>query len=77
MCALQDLFQQHADVDALCAALDAPRPTELGPRAFQHRINKLCLAQPQTIVLPEATDQRVLKACHVWQLALGSWLCSC
>ena len=73
MHAVQDLFQAHVDVDALCAAINAPRPTELTPKGFQHRISRLCLAQPQTIVLPEATDQRVLKAGTL----LPALLCVC
>ena len=58
---MQELFQAHVDIEALCGALDVPKSTELHPKGFQHRINRLCLAQPQTIVLPEAEDLRIIK----------------
>ena len=60
--AAQELFQAHVDLDALCGALDLPRSAELHPKGFQQRTNRLCLAQPQSIVLPEGGDPRIIKA---------------
>ena len=68
---MQELFQAHVDIEALCGALDVPKSTELHPKGFQHRINRLCLAQPQTIILPEAEDLRIIKVLHLIQSTVG------
>ena len=60
---LQAMFQRHIDAEALLQLLDAPRATLLGPKAFLHRMHRLCLDQPQHIVLPEGLDRRIVQVC--------------
>ncbi len=56
------LFSHHVDEAALLAAIDLPRTEIRTPTMFEHQIMQLARADKQRIVLPEATDDRILTA---------------
>ncbi|CAK0787083.1 hypothetical protein CVIRNUC_010299 [Coccomyxa viridis] len=58
----KEMFQDHVDGGQLISALEAEREFVMTPKMFMHTINRICLRQPQRIVLPEAMDPRVLAA---------------
>ncbi|KAI8473674.1 MAG: phosphate acetyltransferase [Monoraphidium minutum] len=61
----QMLFDAHVDANALVTNLEASELLEAGrvtPKMFSYQIRTTCAKDPQTIVLPEATDSRVLLA---------------
>ena len=59
------LFSQNVDEAALLAAIDLPRTEIRTPTMFEHQIMQMARANKQRIVLPEATDDRVLTAASV------------
>ncbi|KIY92129.1 phosphate acetyltransferase, partial [Monoraphidium neglectum] len=59
------LFDSHVDANTLVQNLEASELLDAGrvtPKMFSYQIKSMCLRNPQTIVLPEATDSRVLLA---------------
>ena len=59
------LFANHVDSEALLAAIDLPRSEIRTPTMFEHQLMQLARQDRKRIVLPEATDDRVLKAAAV------------
>jgi phosphate acetyltransferase len=57
-----DLFNRYIDANVIASQLALPKQAKLTPKNFIHRIHELCKAEKQHIVLPEATDRRVLAA---------------
>ncbi len=56
------LFEDHVDGDALLAALDVPRPSVVTPLMFEYTLLDRARSDGKHIVLPEGTDDRVLRA---------------
>lgn len=57
------MFDKYVDANQLVAQLEKPTGvTRMTPKMFIHNIKAICLKDPQTIVLPEATDKRILAA---------------
>ncbi|AQP45855.1 phosphate acetyltransferase [Tessaracoccus flavus] len=59
------LFSANVDEAALLAAIDLPRTEIRTPTMFEHQIMQQARANKQRIVLPEATDDRILQAAEV------------
>ncbi|AQP48672.1 phosphate acetyltransferase [Tessaracoccus aquimaris] len=59
------LFSQYVDEDALLNAIDLPRTENRTPTMFEYQIMQQARANRQRIVLPEATDDRILEAAAV------------
>ncbi len=59
------LFSQYVDEDALLTAIDLPRTEIRTPTMFEYQIMQQARANRQRIVLPEATDDRILEAASV------------
>ena len=59
------LFSQFVDEDALLTAIDLPRTEIRTPTMFEYQIMQQARANRQRIVLPEATDDRILEAASV------------
>ncbi|TRY18125.1 phosphate acetyltransferase [Tessaracoccus rhinocerotis] len=59
------LFANHVDSEALLAAIDLPRSEIRTPTMFEHQLMQLARQDRKRIVLPEASDDRVLKAAAV------------
>lgn len=57
-----DLFSRYIDANVIASQLALPKQARLTPKNFIHRIYEICNANQQHIVLPEATDRRVLAA---------------
>lgn len=57
-----DLFTRYIDANVIASQLALPKQARLTPKNFIHRIHEICKANQQHIVLPEATDRRVLAA---------------
>lgn len=59
------VFDAHVDANTLVHNLEASellQANRLTPKMFTYQIKSMCIKDPQTIVLPEATDSRVLLA---------------
>ncbi|AQP50604.1 phosphate acetyltransferase [Tessaracoccus flavescens] len=59
------LFSQYVDEDALLTAIDLPRTEIRTATMFEYQIMQQARANRQRIVLPEATDDRILEAASV------------
>ena len=56
------LFEQNVDAAALAARLDLPRPQVVTPLMFEYQLIERARADRRHIVLPEGTDDRILRA---------------
>ncbi|KQY48199.1 phosphate acetyltransferase [Cellulomonas sp. Root137] len=56
------LFEQHVDGAALLAALDVERPEVVTPLMFEFALLDRARADKQHVVLPEGSDDRILRA---------------
>ena len=56
------VFEKHVDGDRLLQLLDVPRSTVVTPLAFEAMLIERARAERRRIVLPEGTDDRVLRA---------------
>lgn len=56
------LFEQHIDTDALFSRLDVARPETVTPLMFEYELLDRARADRKHIVLPEGTDDRILRA---------------
>ncbi len=63
--AARNLFASYVDSEALLAAIDLPRTGIRTPTMFEHQLMGLARAHRRRIVLPEATDDRVLTAADI------------
>ena len=59
------LFSAHVDEAALLKAIDLPRSETRTPTMFEYQIMQQARANRKRIVLPEATDDRILRAADV------------
>jgi phosphate acetyltransferase len=59
------LFEQYVDGAALLDRLDVSRPSAVTPLMFQHDLLDRAREQPKRIVLPEAGDERILRAAEI------------
>ncbi|HJE52657.1 MAG TPA: phosphate acetyltransferase [Tessaracoccus flavescens] len=59
------LFSAHVDEGALLEAIDFPRHEIRTPTMFEYQIQQMARSNKQRIVLPEATDDRVLEAASI------------
>ena len=56
------LFARNIDADKLRAKIAVPVPETLTPKLFLHQIIRMAAANHKRIVLPEATEERILRA---------------
>ncbi|MES2095063.1 MAG: phosphate acetyltransferase [Actinomycetota bacterium] len=56
------LFEQHVDADVLLRLLDVSRSEVVTPLMFEYDLLDRARSNPQHIVLPEGTDDRILHA---------------
>lgn len=56
------LFEKYVDGSGLLAALDVPRPAVVTPLMFEYQLLDRARADRKHIVLPEGSDDRILRA---------------
>ena len=56
------LFEQYVDADVLLRLLDVSRPDVVTPLMFEYDLLDRARANPRHIVLPEGSDDRILRA---------------
>ena len=61
----RDLFDRHVDEEALLLAIDLPRSEIRTPTMFEHQLMQMARRNLKRIVLPEAGDDRILRAADV------------
>ncbi|MDO5066031.1 MAG: phosphate acetyltransferase [Propionibacteriaceae bacterium] len=61
----RDLFDRHVDEEALLQAIDLPRSEIRTPTMFEHQLMQMARRDLKRIVLPEAGDDRILRAADV------------
>ncbi len=59
------LFETHVDGDDLLDRIDVTRSIAVTPLMFEYTLLDRARAQPRHIVLPEGTDERVLRAADI------------
>ncbi len=59
------VFERHVDTDSLAAQLQAPVVPRITPMLFEHSLIQRARQQRVKIVLPEATEPRILQAVDV------------
>ena len=59
------LFAANVDEQALLTAIDLPRTEIRTPTMFEHQAMQMARSNRQRIVLPEATDDRILQAAEI------------
>ena len=59
------LFETHVDGEALLEKIDVARSDVVTPLMFEYTLLDRARAQPRHIVLPEGTDERVLRAADI------------
>ena len=59
------LFSENVDSDRLLAALEVHRSSVVTPLMFEHQLMELARSNRQTIVMPEATDDRILQSAAI------------
>jgi phosphate acetyltransferase len=59
------LFEEHVDTKALEARLSTVQVRGITPRMFRYNLVQKAKANKQHIVLPESTDERILKATEI------------
>ena len=62
-----DVFDQYVDVDALATSIEVTRSASTSPLMFTYELIKRAKVAPQRIVLPEGTEERVLRAAEILQ----------
>ncbi len=60
-----DLAQEHLDLDEVTGRLSVARVERVTPRMFERRLVERASADRKRIVLPEGTDDRILKATRI------------
>ncbi|RRD05387.1 phosphate acetyltransferase [Arachnia propionica] len=61
----RDLFDRHVDEEALLKAIDLPRSEIRTPTMFEHQLMQMARRNLKRIVLPESTDDRILRAADI------------
>ena len=59
------IFGSHVDVEALERRIDVSRSARVTPMMFEYELLERAAADPQHIVLPEGTDERILRAAEI------------
>jgi phosphate acetyltransferase len=59
------LFEDYVDSSKLQACLTVERSTRMSPLMFEYDLIERAKRNPQRIVLPEGTDERILKAAEI------------
>ena len=59
------LFSENVDSERLLATLQVHRSSVVTPLMFEHQLMELARSNRQTIVLPEATDDRILESAAI------------
>ncbi len=59
------VFESHVDLDALVRRIEVTRSTVVTPLMFEYQLISRAKANPQHIVLPEGTEDRVLLASEI------------
>ena len=59
------VFEQHVDADDLRERLIASRPTIVTPKMFEFGLIEQAKRHPQRIVLPEGSEERILRAADI------------
>jgi phosphate acetyltransferase len=59
------LFETHIDTDTIIRQADISIPTSITPIMFEHGLFKQAKSQRMHIVLPEASDERILRAADI------------
>ena len=62
------LFEAHVDGDDLLRRLAMPSPRRVTPLMFEYELIQRAKADPRHIVLPEGTDERILRAAEILRL---------
>lgn len=60
-----DVFEENVDAEMLLERILKERPKIITPKMFEHRLIELAKRKTVRIVLPEAEDERILKATEV------------
>lgn len=60
-----NLFQTHVDADGLIARISAEKSTIMTPKMFEYRMLQRARSDKQHIVLPEGTEERILRAAEI------------
>ena len=60
-----NLFQTHVDADGLIERISAEKSTIMTPKMFEFRMLQRARSNKQHIVLPEGTEERVLRAAEI------------
>ena len=56
------LFEEHIDANVLRAGITAPRSARMNPQLFLHTLIEKARSDRRRIVLPEGTEERILRA---------------
>ncbi|MEU0691102.1 phosphate acetyltransferase [Streptomyces uncialis] len=59
------LFERHVDTAALMSRISAPSSTRVTPMMFEHKLLERAREDRRRVVLPEGTEERVLRAADV------------
>ncbi len=59
------LFAEHTDIAQLLSAMQVHRSEVMTPLMFEHQLQETARTDRQTIVLPEATDDRILTSADI------------
>ena len=59
------VVEQSVDLDAMRARLQATQPTRMTPFMFEHELIQRARVQRMRIVLPEGSEERILRACEI------------
>jgi phosphate acetyltransferase len=59
------LFSENIDADALLNALHVHRSEVITPLMFEHQLQNLARSDRRTIVMPESTDDRILRSADI------------
>jgi phosphate acetyltransferase len=59
------LFADHVDVDTLLDVLQVHRSEVVTPLMFEHQLQELARSDRRTIVMPEASDDRILTSADI------------
>lgn len=59
------LFAEHIDAEKLMTALHVHRSAVMTPLMFEHQLQETARSDRQTIVMPEATDDRILVSADI------------
>jgi len=59
------IFSENVDVPALLSALQVHRSEVITPLMFEHQLQEIARSDRRTIVMPESTDDRILKSADI------------